>query len=400
MDTDHLSLSNASILIILITLGLSIIIYGYLRLMIKTMSSRASRTRPSLEIVIQSLNTISAITVGASAYSLVIHYYPSMFYGILAALLSVVSLEILLEYISKQAATLRTSITAPMIEAFDSITNNNANDTNGSSNGTETETEVEVEDLVLREAELGNLDSEDKEMIKSILELNDTTVREVMIPRLDMITVNIESDLVTIIDTVVNSGHTRLPVYQNSHDEIIGIIHSLDLLLLTQTKEEEFNINDHIRPAHFIPESKLVDDLLTELQENAIQMAIVVDEFGGTEGLVTMEDLLEEIVGEIEDEFTKNNNPEIVKLQNGEAIVNAAVPIDDISKMFTIEVDDFGVDTVGGYVFQQLGRMPILGDIVDTETCTIQVISVIGRRLRRLRIKPKSNAEINEQSTP
>ena len=400
MDTDHLSLSNASILIILITLGLSIIIYGYLRLMIKTMSSRASRTRPSLEIVIQSLNTISAITVGASAYSLVIHYYPSMFYGILAALLSVVSLEILLEYISKQAATLRTSITTPMIEAFDSITNNNANDTNGSSNGTETETEVEVEDLVLREAELGNLDSEDKEMIKSILELNDTTVREVMIPRLDMITVNIESDLVTIIDTVVNSGHTRLPVYQNSHDEIIGIIHSLDLLLLTQAKEEEFNINDHIRPAHFIPESKLVDDLLTELQENAIQMAIVVDEFGGTEGLVTMEDLLEEIVGEIEDEFTKNNNPEIVKLQNGEAIVNAAVPIDDISKMFTIEVDDFGVDTVGGYVFQQLGRMPILGDIVDTETCTIQVISVIGRRLRRLRIKPKSNAEINEQSTP
>ena len=136
-------------------------------------------------------------------------------------------------------------------------------------------------------------------MIKSILELNDTTVREVMIPRLDMITVNIESDLVTIIDTVVNSGHTRLPVYQNSHDEIIGIIHSLDLLLLTQTKEEEFNINDHIRPAHFIPESKLVDDLLTELQENAIQMAIVVDEFGGTEGLVTMEDLLEEIVGAV-----------------------------------------------------------------------------------------------------
>ena len=99
-----------------------------------------------------------------------------------------------------------------------------------------------------------------------------------------------------------------------------------------------------------------------------------------------MEDLLEEIVGEIEDEFTKNNNPEIVNLQNGEAIVNAAVPIDDIAKMFNIEVDDFGVDTLGGYVFQQLGHIPAMGDIVNTETCSIQVISVLGRRLRRLRI--------------
>ena len=142
-----------------------------------------------------------------------------------------------------------------------------------------------------------------------------------------------------------------------------------------------------------------MDALITELQENAIQMAIVVDEFGGTEGLVTMEDLLEEIVGEIEDEFTKNNNPEIVNLQNGEAIVNAAVPIDDIAKMFNIEVDDFGVDTLGGYVFQQLGHIPAMGDIVNTETCSIQVISVLGRRLRRLRIKPKSPEEILEQTS-
>ena len=142
-----------------------------------------------------------------------------------------------------------------------------------------------------------------------------------------------------------------------------------------------------------------MDDLITELQENAIQMAIVVDEFGGTEGLVTMEDLLEEIVGEIEDEFTKNNNPEIVNLQNGEAIVNAAVPIDDIAKMFNIEVDDFGVDTLGGYVFQQLGHIPAMGVIVNTETCSIQVISVLGRRLRRLRIRPKSSEEILEQTS-
>ena len=399
MDTDHLSLTTASILIILIGLGISATVYGYLRLMIKTMSSRASRTKSSLEVIMHSLSAITAIMTGYFIFSLITLYYPSTLYGIALAVISILILEILLESINKRAASLRSALTSPVIEAFDSIASNSISDNNGLTNGTESEPEAEVEDLVLREAELGNLDSEDKEMIKSILELNDTTVREIMIPRLDMVAVDIDSEMSSIIETVISSGHTRIPVYQNSHDEIIGIIHSHDLLLLAQKPDEPFNVNDHIRPAHFIPESKLVDDLITELQENAIQMAIVVDEFGGTEGLVTMEDLLEEIVGEIEDEFTKNNNPEIVNLQNGEAIVNAAVPIDDIAKMFNIEVDDFGVDTLGGYVFQQLGHIPAMGDIVNTETCSIQVISVLGRRLRRLRIKPKSPEEILEQTS-
>jgi len=397
MDTDHLSLTT-SLLVILIGLGLSTTIYSYLRLMIKTMSSRSSRTKSSLEIFIYSLNSIFSIATVFFIYSLIVLYFPSIFYGILITIITIIALEVLLESVNKKAAKFSTALTTPLIGAFTSITNNNGTDGNGSANSSESESEVEVEDLVLREAELGNLDSEDKEMIKSILELNDTTVREIMVPRLDMIAVDIESDLASIIDTVVTSGHTRLPIYQNTHDEIIGMIHSLDLLPLAQAKQEAFNINDHIRPAHFVPESKLVDDLLTELQENAIQMAIVVDEFGGTEGLVTMEDLLEEIVGDIEDEFTKNSNPEVINLQNGEVIVSAVAPIDDISKMFNIKVDDFGVDTIGGYVFQQLGRMPAMGDEVDTDTCTIQVISVLGRRLRRLRIKPKSAEEIEEKT--
>lgn len=397
MDTD-LPLTT-SILSIIIGCGISVILYSYLRLTLKTINSRSSRTRSTIEISLHSLSAFFAITSAFFLYHLIIYYYPSTFYGVLISVISLFALEFVLESISKRAVGFRTAVTYPIITVFDFITAKNGNESNGSANGSDAEPEEEVEDLVWREAELGNLDSEDKEMIKSILELNDTTVREIMIPRLDMIAVDISCDITSVIDAVVTSGHSRIPVYQNSHDEIIGIIHSHDLLLLTQKNEAQLNFTDYIRPAHFIPESKLIDDLLTELQENAIQMAIVIDEFGGTEGLVTMEDLLEEIVGEIEDEFTKNNNPEILTLQSGEAIVNAVASIDDISKMFNIQVNDFGVDTIGGYVFQQLGRMPVMGDIVDTETCSIQVISVLGRRLRRLRIKPKSASEILEQTS-
>ena len=154
MDTDHLSLTTASILIILIGLGISATMYGYLRLMIKTMSSRASRTKSSLEVIMHSLSAITAIMTGYFIFSLITLYYPSTLYGIVLAGISILILEILLESINKRAASLRSALTSPVIEAFDSIASNSISDNNGLSNGTESEPEVEVEDLVLREAEL------------------------------------------------------------------------------------------------------------------------------------------------------------------------------------------------------------------------------------------------------
>jgi len=345
-----------------------------------------------------SLNSIAAMSV-AFLLIIIIQLLGNYSFGVLEMLIVllvlILSLEILVEVINKKLEPFRIIITKPILRLLNSISTANSSDTKHTTSGI-TETKEEVEDLVYREVELGNLDSDDKEMIRSILQLNDTTVREIMVPRLDMTAVDIKSGLNHMIQSVIESGHSRIPVYQETPDQIVGIIHSHDLLSIKQRNENESetNLHDYIRPAHFVPEAKLIDDLLEDLQDNAIQMAIVVDEFGGTEGLVTMEDLLEEIVGEIEDEFTKNTNPEIVPLQNGEFIVSAGTSVDDISKMINIDINEFGIDTIGGYVFQQLGRMPILGDTIESDTSTIQVISVLGRRLRRLRISNKSNDEV------
>jgi putative hemolysin len=395
MDTDHLSLSTIYIISFMTYAVIATLLYSYVRLTTKTLTNRTVRKRSVAEI---SLNSIAAMSV-AFLLIIIIQLLGNYSFGVLEMLIVllvlILSLEILVEVINKKLEPFRIIITKPILRLLNSISTANSSDTKHTTSGI-TETKEEVEDLVYREVELGNLDSDDKEMIRSILQLNDTTVREIMVPRLDMTAVDIKSGLNHMIQSVIESGHSRIPVYQETPDQIVGIIHSHDLLSIKQRNENESetNLHDYIRPAHFVPEAKLIDDLLEDLQDNAIQMAIVVDEFGGTEGLVTMEDLLEEIVGEIEDEFTKNTNPEIVPLQNGEFIVSAGTSVDDISKMINIDINEFGIDTIGGYVFQQLGRMPILGDTIESDTSTIQVISVLGRRLRRLRISNKSNDEV------
>ena len=144
-----------------------------------------------------------------------------------------------------------------------------------------------------------------------------------------------------------------------------------------------------MRPAFFIPESKRLDGLLQEMQEKSIQFAIVVDEYGGTEGLVSMEDLLEEIVGELEDEFSSNDKP-VTQFSDGSAIIDAGVTTEDVEDLFKIDLNDSDVDTIGGYVYRTLGRIPTVGDVVASDELDIEVISVLGRRLRKLRVKPTS----------
>ena len=148
----------------------------------------------------------------------------------------------------------------------------------------------------------------------------------------------------------------------------------------------EQSLRGLLNPAFFIPETKRLDDLLQELQDKGIQMAIVVDEYGGTEGLLTMEDLLEEIVGEIEDEFSRTRDAELVYLPDGDVLVHAGVPTEDIEELFSTTIDSDDVDTVGGYVYQALGKIPSTGDVVNTDHLRIEVVSILGRRIRRLRI--------------
>lgn len=262
---------------------------------------------------------------------------------------------------------------------------------NGSlSNGTDSEpardTVMEREGLVFTEEDLVSLDRRNREMVRSILRLDTTNVREIMVPRLDMVAVEVNSPLSDVVDLMGQSGHSRLPIYEESIDHIVGIVHSRDLLTLVARPRHESSLRDVIRPAFFIPETKRLDDLLEELQQKSLQIAIVVDEYGGTEGLVTMEDLLEEIVGEIEDEFSRTEEPEVVHLPNGSALVDAGVTTEDFEKLFDARLDNSDVDTVGGYIYRTLGRIPQAGDAVFTDHLRIEVVSILGRRLRKLRI--------------
>ena len=245
---------------------------------------------------------------------------------------------------------------------------------------------LEDEEPAITDEELTSLDDRDREMLRSIIRLDVTTVREVMVPRLDMAVVEAESPLSVVAETMVNRGHSRLPVYEETIDKILGIIHARDILASLASRVSDDTLRMLVRPAFIIPETKRVDDLLEELQERRTQIAIVVDEYGGTEGLVTMEDLLEEIVGEIEDEFSRSRDAQVIHEADGKVLVDAGVTTENVEEIFGVSIVTTDVDTVGGYVYHSLGRIPQAGDVVQTDRLHIEVVSMLGRRLRKLRI--------------
>ncbi len=247
----------------------------------------------------------------------------------------------------------------------------------------------DFEHPVITEAELVSLDQRDREMLRSILRLDVTTAREIMIPRVDMIAIESDSSLLEVAEKMFQGGHSRIPVYEESIDHILGIVHYREILQALSQPKLDQRLKELLNPAFFIPETKRLDDLLEELQDKGIQMAIVVDEYGGTEGLVTMEDLLEEIVGEIEDEFSRTREPVLVHLPDGGVLVDAGIPTGDIEELFSTTIDSSDVDTVGGYVYLTLGKIPEPGNVVDTDDLRIEVVSIMGRRLRKLRIHRK-----------
>ena len=261
----------------------------------------------------------------------------------------------------------------------------NGQSDNGNGNGHGV-ADDELEQPAITEEELTALDNRDREMLRSIIRLDVTTVREVMVPRLDMAAVESDSTLSVVAETMVSAGHSRLPVFEETMDNILGIIHARDVLASLARANTGDTLRTLVREAFIIPETKRVDDLLEELQERRTQIAIVVDEYGGTEGLVTMEDLLEEIVGEIEDEFSRSRDAQVVKQPDGKVLVDAALTTEHVEEIFGATIDTTEVDTVGGYVYHSLGRIPQTGDVVKTDRLHIEVVSMLGRRLRKLRI--------------
>ena len=244
--------------------------------------------------------------------------------------------------------------------------------------------EEEMLRLLEIEDDEGDLEDEERKMIRGVFGLEDTAVREIMTPRTDFAAVDTDATVDDVVQLIIDRGFSRIPLYEKNADAIVGIVYAKDLFRDLARNRMPKQLSDIARPAFFVPESKRLDDLLTDMRKQRVHMAIVVDEYGGTEGLVTIEDLLEEIVGEIEDEYDRVEQ-NIVRISQDEALLDGRVSIDDLNELFETQVKNEDYDTVGGCVFHHLGRVPVVGDDVETSGVKMTVLSVKGHRIKRLR---------------
>jgi len=235
---------------------------------------------------------------------------------------------------------------------------------------------------------------DEKKMLHGVFAFYDTTVKEVMVPRVEITALDISEKPENIRQKIVESGYSRLPVYQGTLDNIIGILYSKDLLRIKN--EESTSLTQLLRPVYFVPESKKVKDLLKEFQRQKLHIAIVVDEYGGTEGLVTLEDLLEEIVGEIQDEYDREE-AEIEELGESVFLIRAKTSIEKVNRELGLDLPlKDSVETIGGFVVSCLGKIPRLGEKLEHGQSVIEVVEMRGRRLARLKLTKRHPRESNE----
>lgn len=231
------------------------------------------------------------------------------------------------------------------------------------------------------------LDIDALRMMKGVLEVSEKQVRDIMVPRAQMVVVELDAMPHEFLPTLIRSKHSRFPVIGENRDEIVGILLAKDLLRFTFSEEEDFNIQEVLRPVIFIPESKRLNVLLREFRINRNHMAIVVDEYGGVAGLVTIEDVLEEIVGEIEDEYDTDESIEQIKpLNDLQFNVNAITKVDDFNEYFGTNFSDEEFDTIGGLALQQFGHLPKRNETVTIKHIQFKVLQADNRRIRWLRV--------------
>ncbi len=240
--------------------------------------------------------------------------------------------------------------------------------------------------------EPGLIEEDEKEMIAGIFELSETVAREVMVPRIDLVAVDETTSLPEALDLIIRAGHSRIPVYQGTVDNIQGVLYAKDLLQPFREGRYDVPIVELMRPAYFVPESKKVDELLHELQQRKVHIAIVVDEYGGTGGVVTIEDLLEEIVGDIQDEYD-SELPMVVPGDENEYVFDARIGLDEVSRLVGVELPTDVSDTLGGFIFSQLGRVPMVGSQVQFGPLVMEVQAISGRRIQQVKVTRHQAAE-------
>lgn len=245
----------------------------------------------------------------------------------------------------------------------------------------EQEVEAAVEDSGAEPADLEELE---RKMIRNIIDLELTVAREIMIPRMDIIATDAARSPEDVVDLIVQHGLSRIPIYEETIDNVVGVVYAKDLLRAMRNGPAT-DLRSLARPAYFIPETKKVDELLKEFLAQRVHIAIVVDEYGGTAGLVSLEDLLEEIVGDIEDEYDRTEQP-IQPLSADTAVLDARVSIDELNELFDTEIESEDFATVGGLVYARLGKIPGPGDEVRVDGLTISVLSTVGRRIKKVRV--------------
>lgn len=262
--------------------------------------------------------------------------------------------------------------------------------------GVETITEEEIQLLLEEGSKEGSIEEEEKEMIASIFDFTDTTAKEIMVPRIDVVGVEADDSVEKVLEVVSKTGYSRLPVYKENMDNIIGIVHAKDAIRKYREGKRTTPARRIARPAFFVPESKKIDELLKEMQRKRAQMAIVVDEYGGTAGIVTLEDILEEIVGEIKDEYDKESEL-IQRIDENTAIVDARALIEDVNEELGLSLSDEEADTMGGLMYALLGKVPEEGENVELEDAILTVEKTDGKRITKVRITKKEPAEEDER---
>jgi CBS domain containing-hemolysin-like protein len=248
-------------------------------------------------------------------------------------------------------------------------------------------TEDELITLVDASQMAGEIEKDESEMIHSVFQLGDTIAREIMIPRVDMLTLNVKTPVKEAADILLESGFSRVPVYDGQKDNVIGLIYTKDMLKAWRAGNGVGTLRELLRPAKFVPETKKIDELLDEMQAARIHIAIVVDEYGGIAGLVTLEDIIEEIFGEIQDEYDDGEEEPYQEVGPGEYLFNGRVLLDEINEIMGTELPTDNADTLGGLIFNSIGRVPTKGETLTEADVLLTVEELNERRIHKVRAK-------------
>lgn len=248
--------------------------------------------------------------------------------------------------------------------------------------------EMEIQELLEEGEEQGLITRQEGQMINSIFEFRDTLIHEIMTPRTEIVYADVKMGIPEVLKLIMREGFTRIPVFSETHDNIIGILNAKDLLVCVDDPESCPDLKKLIKPPYFVPETMRIVNLLRVFQAKKNHLAIVTDEFGGVRGLITLEDVLEEIVGEIDDEYDKDE-PQWRALQDGSLMIYAKEDIEEVESFFNVELPDGPYESVGGFIIHQLGHLPKAGEIVELDNLLFKVVSATKRHIKTVKIQRK-----------